>query len=425
MRVLLTGSTGFIGQHLHRALLAEGHEVVACSRQRPDLPCLEFFPCDFARDLRSDDWLPRLNDVDAVINAVGIIREGSGQGFNALHTLAPKALFGACAQKGITRVIQISALGADEQAETTYHLSKREADDFLAQQPLDWLILRPSLVYGPGSASSELFAGLAALPLTPLIGDGQQPVQPIHIDDLVKAVLTALTSKSPSRQRIDCVGPRALSFKDWLNGWRQWLGKAAAPSMRVPFSLAQSGARVCAPFSRLPVDAESLQMLQRGNTAPVEPFTRAFGITPQSFEHSIEQMPASPAERQQAGLFFLWPLLRLSLVFMWVWTGLTSALWYPVDDSYQMLSAVGLSGVALPIALYIAALLDTLLGLALLLNYRLRIVLLTQVAMVLGYSLILTFCLPEFWLHPFGPISKNLPLIAASLMLYVREGDAQ
>lgn len=425
MRVLLTGATGFIGQHLHRALLAEGHEVVACSRQHPGLPCLDFFPCDFARDLRSDDWLSRLSGMDAVINAVGIIREGSGQRFNALHTLAPKALFGACAQKGITRVIQISALGADEQAKTTYHLSKREADDFLAQQPLDWLILRPSLVYGPGSASSALFAGLAALPVTPLIGDGQQPVQPIHIDDLVNAVLTALTNQAPSRQRIDCVGPKALCFKDWLKGWRQWLGKATAPSVRVPFTLAQSGARMCAPFSRLPVDAESLQMLQRGNAAPVEPFVQAFGFTPQSFEHSIEQTPARPAERQQAGLFFLWPLLRLSLAFMWVWTGLTSAFWYPVSDSYQMLSAVGLSGMALPIALYAAALLDTLLGLALLLNYRLRLVLMTQIAMMLGYSLILTFCLPEFWLHPFGPISKNLPLIAASLMLYVREGDAQ
>ncbi|WP_010324791.1 SDR family oxidoreductase [Marinobacterium stanieri] len=424
MRVLLTGATGFIGQHLHRALLAEGHDVVACSRQHPGLPCRAFIPCDFAQDLKSDDWLPRLNDVDAVINAVGIIRETGLQRFQSLHTDAPKALFKACAECNISRVIQISALGADEQAETNYHLSKREADDFLAKQPLDWLILRPSLVYGPGSTSSELFAGLAALPLTPLIGDGQQPVQPIHIDDLVKAVLTALTSKSPSRQRIDCVGPRALSFQYWLNGWRKWLGKATAPSMRVPFSLAQSGARVCAPFSRLPVDAESLQMLQRGNAAPVEPFTRAFGFTPQCFEHSIEQRPASPAERQQAGLFFLWQLLRLSLAFMWIWTGLTSAFWYPVSDSYQMLSAVGLSGVALPIALYAAALLDTLLGLALLLNYRLRLVLLTQVAMMLGYSLILSFCLPEFWLHPFGPISKNLPLIVASLMLYVREGDA-
>ncbi len=425
MRVLLTGATGFIGQHLHRALLAEGHEVVACSRKHPDLPCLDFFPCDFSQDLSPEDWLSRLGAVDAVINAVGIIRETGPQRFQSLHTGAPKALFKACAERNISRVIQISALGADEQAESAYHLSKREADDFLAQQPLDWLILRPSLVYGLGSASSELFAGLAALPLTPLIGDGQQPVRPIHIDDLVKAVLTALTNQAPSRQRIDCVGPTALSFKDWLRGWRQWLGKATAPSMRVPFSLAQSGARVCAPFSRLPVDAESLQMLQRGNASSVEPFVRAFGFTPQPFEHSIEQTPARPEERQQAGLFFLLPLLRLSLAFMWIWTGLTSAFWYPVSDSYQMLGAVGLSGMALPIALYAAALLDTLLGLALLLNYRLRRVLLIQIAMMLGYSLILTFCLPEFWLHPFGPISKNLPLIAASLMLYVREGDAQ
>ncbi len=302
MRVLLTGATGFIGQHLHRALLAEGHEVVACSRRRPDLPCLDFFPCDFAHDLNPEGWLSRLSGVDAVINAVGIIREGSGQGFNALHTLAPKALFGACT-KGHHPCHPDFGTGADEQAETTYHLSKREADDFLAQQPLDWLILRPSLVYGPGSASSELFAGLAALPLTPLIGDGQQPVQPIHIDDLVKAVLTALTNESPSRQRIDCVGPKALSFKDWLNGWRQWLGKAAAPSMRVPFTLAQSGARVCAPFSRLPVDTESLQMLQRGNTAPVEPFKQALDLHLSHLSTASNRcLPALPSASRRAVL---------------------------------------------------------------------------------------------------------------------------
>ena len=424
MRVLLTGATGFIGHHLHRALLEQGHEVIACSRRPPDLPCQAFIPCDFDQDLDADDWRPRLDGVDAVINAVGIIRPSRHQRFDALHTNAPIALFKACTQAGVHRVIQISALGADAQAATPYHLSKRAADDCLAQQPLNWLILRPSLVYGPGSTSSALFAGLAALPLTPLIGDGTQPIQPIHINDLVRAVLTALGTDTPKRQRIDCVGPRPLSLRDWLNGWRHRLGDAPAQSFRLPYALARTAAHVCTPFSRLPVDADSLRMLQQGNAAPVQPFAQAFGFQPQDFLHWVEQNPASAAERQQARLFFLWPLLRLCLALMWIWTGLTSALFYPVEDSYQMLAAVGLSGVAQPVALYGAALLDTLLGLALLLNIRLRLMLGIQLAMMLGYSLILSLCLPEFWLHPFGPLSKNLPLIAATLILFVREGDA-
>lgn len=425
MRVLLTGATGFIGRHLHKALLEQGHEVIACSRRRPGLPCQAFIPCNFMHDLTPDAWLPRLDGVEAVINAVGIIRQSRSQTFQALHRDAPSALFAACTRAGIGRVIQLSALGADDQAETAYHLSKRAADDDLAQQPLDWLILRPSLVYGPGSTSSALFAALAALPLTPLIGDGQQSVQPIHIDDLVEAVMRSLDSGAPSKQRIDCVGPTPLAFQAWLEGWRRWLGNSPARAFTVPSGLAHIAARLCAPFSRLPVDAESLQMLQRGNAAPVEPFVQAFGFEPQGFEQWVAQTPASAAERQQARLFFLWPLLRLCLAFIWIWTGLTSAFFHPVEDSYSMLAAVGLSGTALPIALYGAALLDTLLGLALLLNFRLRLVLAIQLAMILGYSLILSLCLPEFWLHPFGPISKNLPLIAATLMLFVREGDAQ
>ena len=425
MRVLLTGATGFIGRHLHKALLEQGHEVIACSRRHPGLPCRAFIPCHFAHDLTPDAWQPRLNGVEAVINAVGIIRQSRSQTFQALHRDAPSALFAACTRAGISRVIQISALGADDQAETAYHLSKRTADDYLAQQSLDWLILRPSLVYGPGSASSSLFAGLAALPVTPLIGDGQQPVQPIHIDDLVEAVIGALARDAPSKQRIDCVGPTPLAFQTWLEGWRRWLGSRPAPAFAVSFGLARTTTRLCAPFSRLPADADSLQMLQRGNAAPVEPFVQAFGFEPQSFEQWAALAQASAAERQQARLFFLWPLLRLCLAFMWIWTGLTSAFFHPVEDSYRMLAAVGLSGVALPVGLYGAALLDTLLGLALLLNFRLRQVLAVQLTMMLGYSLMLSLCLPGFWLHPFGPVSKNLPLIVATLMLYVREGDAR
>jgi uncharacterized protein YbjT (DUF2867 family) len=102
-------------------------------------------------------------------------------------------------------VIQISALGADDQALSRYHLSKRAADDHLAASSLDWTVLRPSIVYGPGAHSMALFEALAALPLTPLINRGEQEIQPIHVADLTRAVLHCLAPEGPAGVRVDLV----------------------------------------------------------------------------------------------------------------------------------------------------------------------------------------------------------------------------
>ena len=182
MRILITGASGFIGSALAAALARRGHEVVACAHQRdPQAPALRV---DFMRDVTEADWLPRLKGIDVVINAVGILRETNTGQFDALHHRAPAALFRACQTAGVTRVIQISALGADDGATSAYHRSKKAADDELRKLDLDWSILQPSVVFGSGGASTRLFLLLASLPLIPLIGPGNQSMQPIHIDDL-------------------------------------------------------------------------------------------------------------------------------------------------------------------------------------------------------------------------------------------------
>ena len=173
LHILVTGATGFVGSHVTRHLLARGHRVTACvrnvvaaRRRFPETGATpEVIPCDFSRDLRPTDWVPRLAGIDAVVNTVGIIRELRGQSYAALHTKAPAALFRACAQAGVRRVVQVSALGADQDAHAPYHISKRDADDVLAALDLDWVILRPSIVYGSGGKSTEFFRATAALPV--------------------------------------------------------------------------------------------------------------------------------------------------------------------------------------------------------------------------------------------------------------------
>src|SRR6478672_10578675 len=126
MRILLTGASGFIGQHLLHALLAEGHEVVCAVRRvkKSKDPHLSFIHADFTNDTDKSAWLARLTGIDAVINAVGIFRESGTQTFEKLHVQTPRALFAACAEsEDVHMIVQLSALGADENADTAYHLS--------------------------------------------------------------------------------------------------------------------------------------------------------------------------------------------------------------------------------------------------------------------------------------------------------------
>src|SRR5688572_5428230 len=150
MKIFLTGSTGFIGRHLAAALRNKGHEVVCSARNDRTLQAgatrIEYRQADFTTDFDPAVWMPRLQDIDVVINAVGIIRECGRQTFDAIHRRAPQALFSAAAAAGARRIVQISALGADEQARSQYHLTKKATDDFLATLPLDWIVVQPSVV---------------------------------------------------------------------------------------------------------------------------------------------------------------------------------------------------------------------------------------------------------------------------------------
>ncbi|MEE9209562.1 MAG: SDR family oxidoreductase [Kiloniellales bacterium] len=198
MRILLTGANGFIGRHLTAALLGAGHDVVAAVRAGAEIrrafPDVTVIAADMNADTDPEAWLPRLAGVDAAINCAGILQGSRGQSIEAVHYLGPKALFDACAACGVRRVIQISAISAEDAAGTAYARTKKQADDYLRGLDLDWVVLRPSLVYAEGShGGTSLLRALAALPVAiPLVGRGDQVFQPIHMDDLSAAVVRCL-----------------------------------------------------------------------------------------------------------------------------------------------------------------------------------------------------------------------------------------
>jgi uncharacterized protein YbjT (DUF2867 family) len=125
-----------------------------------------------------------LPGIDAVINCAGILQDAPGTSVVGVHLRGPAALFRACQDAGVRRVVHLSAVGVDREAPTAFSRSKRAGDEALMALELDWVILRPSVVVGRSVyGGSALMRGLAALPLLPVMPQ-TAPLQPVWLDDL-------------------------------------------------------------------------------------------------------------------------------------------------------------------------------------------------------------------------------------------------
>ena len=405
MRVLVVGASGFIGGRIARRLEAAG-VAVTCG-ERPQM--------DLARDLDPEDWHARLEGIDVVVNAAGVFRDSDSGTLEAVHARGPAALFAACAARG-TKVVQLSALGADEGAVTAFHRSKRAGDEALLALDVPSLVLQPALVFGTGGSSARLFSMLASMPAIPVPARGEQRIQPVHVDDVASAVVSAVGNAQFPRARVAAVGPRATTLREFLATLRTALGLGPARFITVPRALVGAASRLGVGL----LDRDAWSMLQRGNTADPSDFARLLGREPRAAESFVTPQEADYL-RLRARLDWLLPILRFSIAFIWIVAGVVSMGLYPVERSLALLAPVGLEGVLAYIALYGAAALDLALGLATLLARRRRALWLLQIGVILAYTAIITVFLPEQWLHPYGPVAKNVPLLAALLLLHQLE----
>ena len=418
MKILIAGATGLIGGRLRARLRAAGHDLLLAGRRPPQrLHNQEsWLELDFASAPASSDWSERLRGVDVAVNAVGIFRESRGQTFDALHRRGPVALFEACARAGVRRVVQVSALGADAEAASRFHLSKRDADDVLLQLPIESVIAQPSLVFAVDGASSRLFLQIASLPILPLPGGGAQRVQPIHVDDLTAALAALVEAAHVQRDRVALVGPVPLTMATYLQQLREGMGRAPAPSVAIPAGWVTTGARIVDALAHAPFARDAWAMLERGNEAPSEAAAALAGgrlLAPAEF------VPAAFASalRVRAQVDSTLPLLRGAIALVWIVTGIVSLGLYPVEDSLALLARSGVPASFRPFALYGAALLDLVLGVATLVMKRRRLLWWAQIALIVAYTAIISVRLPEFWLHPYGPLLKNLPMLALLALL--------
>lgn len=203
------------------------------------------------------------------------------------------------------------------------------------------------------------------------------------------------------------------------------LARRAAPApareIAVPVALVSLGARWGDLAGSGLLDTASWRMLQRGNVAPPDAITRLLHRPPRAASQFIAQDPVA-AVRAQAQLGWLLPLLRWSIAAVWIFTGIVSLGLFPLHDSYALLARTGVAAPWRPFLLFGAAALDLVIGLLTLVRMRRKHWLwLSQALLIAAYMVLISWKLPEFWLHPYGPILKNLPMLAALVLLYTLE----
>ncbi len=418
MKVLVCGATGCIGSAVSRALSSRGHEVVAASRRSS-------WALDFMQPTAPAVWAEHLRaaHIDAVVNCVGILMQRGGQAFERVHTQGPLELFAGAALAGIGRVVQISALGAAT-GTSAYLTSKRAADEGLLALPLQATVLRPALVYGPGNASSRLFATLAALPWVSLPGDGAQPLQPIHAYEVAEIVARCLERREPVRGIHDIAGNDVLSYRQMLAGYRQAMGLSDPLWLPLPMPLMRAGAWAAEALPQDVVCRETVALLAQGLLPAHNAAAELLGRAPSGLATGLRISPPEPLLDLRATLSpALARSLRAALAFMWLWTAAVSLALPHTSGVLQLLARCGFEGDAGQVVWLASCGLNTALGLAMLWRAT-PVAHALQMVAIVGYTATAAWNMPELTLDHCAPLAKNLPLLAAAWVLWLAQGSA-
>lgn len=403
-RVLVLGASGMIGRAIQEeARGAEELELLPAShRDRTGHVHIDYesltTPGAWARVLRE-------LRIGAVVNCVGIWT-GTVERFERVQYTVPVALFDACNQLGV-RVVHLSALGFSADSALPYVSTKARADQYLLDHCAQGVVVYPSLVFGSDGDSSQFFLNLAALPLQVDFGFPRN-LQPVHVHEVARAVVGALRVDSPHRT-VECVGTHPVSIPEYFDALRAGMGfKPVRLRVKLPTwcgkLLFQAGEFLGAHF----VNRQTWVLLETGTQSGRQ------NPAAKPYDHY-----ASAADRRMTQETQLYWFARLGLAFLWLWTAAVTYFVWPRHETLSWLDSLW-HGLGTPFWLAASCMLDGTMGVASLMWPRKQLWL-AQFALTAVYSVGLAVALPWSWGHPFGPLTKNLAVLATMLFLAMQE----
>ena len=282
MIVLVTGGTGFIGEHVVHALRVRNVHVRALVRDRRRAGRLAAWGVELVVGDVSDETVLRAACVgaDAAVHLVSIIK-GSRGDFERVMEHGTRNLVAAAEVAGVGRVVLMSALGLDERSKDAvpYLTAKWEMERAVRSSSRKYVIFRPSFVFGKDGGVLPTFVRLARLaPVTPIVGDGTRRLQPVWVGDVAEYVAQAVDLPAAIGRTFELGGPETVTWNAFWERLKRVLG-TRRPSLHVPVGLLRAQAAFTEWLPGAPVTRDQLTMLELGdNVVTDQSALEVFGL---------------------------------------------------------------------------------------------------------------------------------------------------
>ncbi|WP_129112900.1 complex I NDUFA9 subunit family protein [Halegenticoccus tardaugens] len=269
MKVLVVGGSGFIGTALSEELAAREHDVTVLSRH-PDEDGVPTGVETVSGDVTDYGSIETaFEGQDAVVNLVSLSplfkpKGGDGVHFD-VHLGGTENAVRAAEEAGVGRFLQMSALGADANGPTAYIKAKGQAEEVVKGSALDWVIFRPSVVFGEGGEFVSFTRMLAPPYVTPLPGGGKTRFQPIWVGDLAPMLADALEGDEHVGKTYEIGGPERLTLADVAREIHESEGRSVTV-VPVPMALAGVGLGVAERVPGSPMGMDQYRSLTFDNT---------------------------------------------------------------------------------------------------------------------------------------------------------------
>jgi len=260
MRVFLTGATGFVGRHLLDLLDDSRCERTVCLVRDPaklqgksrSTKYVQAIPGDL---LEPKTYAAGLSGIDVVCHLAALVGKAPAEEMERVNVEGTRVLLETARQAGVKRFLHVSTIAVKfpEKRHYPYGRSKERAEEVVRSSDLDWAIVRPTIVLGPGSGWGKKLLALSTAPLPFLFGTGRTRMQPVDVRDLARFLVEMLAMPSFGRVTVEIGGPDILTFDEFVAKVRD----RRTPILHLPARplVAALGALERPFFSLLPVTA--------------------------------------------------------------------------------------------------------------------------------------------------------------------------